>query len=379
MMNNKFVHQDGGQTEAIKTMQERLLLEAELQGKQDGANNKPATVHDYRVGILNKVQTTVQAFIDDNQQHHLPVSSAAIASKKKLANEKTINGLQARLNDVTIQLQAITAITKKNRPDGTDNMLRMVLLPLVILIGGADGWFSYDAWRNMSIQVAGAVAASFGVGIAVGIGAHLCADFIKKATDPLYRYLRYGGILTLYLAGFYFISYQRASVANYSPGEYAQALTQYATPNPVSAWTITLISFLLFWFALFTSLKLWRSPEELQKCRAYKEAEKERLSLLGEKKELESKIASLQKDTERIDKDTIGKLDFAKSVESSLVSFAQLVLGRYAEANILYRPDNTTPDFYSHSQQIRFKTYFTNSKNNDYEKNGDYYIELPRS
>lgn len=367
------------QIEAIKNMQERLLLEAELQGKQDGANNKPATVHGYRAGIYTKVQTTVQSFIDDNQQRHLPVSAVAVAGKKKATNDKRIAGLQARLNDVLIQLQTTTALTKKNRPDKTESMLRLFMLPLVILIGGADGWFSYDAWRNLSLQVAGAVIASTGVGLAVGIGAHLSADFIKKATDPVYRYLRYVGVLLLYLAGFYYISYLRTSAANYSPGEYAQTLTGYGTPEPVSAWTITLISFLLFWFALFTSLKLWRSPEELKKIRAYKEAEKERLSLVEEKQELESQITSLQKDAERIDKETISKLDFAKSVECALVSFSQLVLGKYIEANILYRSDNTTPDFFSNTQQIQFKTYFTNSKTDENEKDTTYYIELPRA
>src|ERR1700733_7141489 len=73
---------------ALNEIKGHLTTKVELQGAQDGAQDKPKTPDEHQALILNLIEVTVQKGLDLNQKRYLPISGGAAARLHEMEAEK---------------------------------------------------------------------------------------------------------------------------------------------------------------------------------------------------------------------------------------------------------------------------------------------------
>lgn len=349
----------------IQRLKGDLLVNIELQAKHHGARNIPFHIDEYRAHVFNAIETRVQVAIDSNQQRHLPISGMLIA--KKIQDEATAKeaSIQASLLDEEHQFKALQREIDRINLYGPSKYWRAFLHCILVLIAVSEGAMSYPAFRYAGFSTLAALAASFGVVAAVGVGAFFVSGYIRSSRNESIQHLRYALALGAYFTGFYFLGQLRADAINNAPKiDFASENAGIPVPSiSVCGCAIAAVSFLLFWLALFLCLRIWRNKRETDQERDYykKVARKEEAGAAIEL--LRGELQALRTTTNEQVGMALARFEYALSVENDLIGFARIAADRYKECNLRYRTDGLCPHFYSFPPQFQFNRFFNNSQN----------------
>jgi hypothetical protein len=353
----------------LNNLKQQVTERGELQGKQDGTQNKPKTADGHRALILNYIEVTVQGCIDRNQQRYLPVSGVAIARHIEIQAGKKVHDLRNSINDDEHSLRDAKNEAERLKPDVKLIAIRKWVLAALVFIACAEGFFSYVPFRHASFPVLAAIVASIAVAFGVGLSSHHLGGWIKQAKAWPQTAARYAVVLTLAIVGFSYLAMLRANAYNhkFNPTTSAHEAASH-TNSTTSASAIAVVSILLYWVALFLSARYFRTKEERLQEQAYEEK-------CGDVSRLENGIAGKEKEIVETtaNKNTeisvaFKKWEYALSIERMLINFAQEASEAYKQKNMRHRTDEVFPIFFSYKPQFNFNTFFTNVKAKQYEE-----------
>lgn len=348
----------------LKQLKDSLLRHAGLQGEQNGKENMPVTIGQFKAFILNKIQATIQSGINSNQQLLQPISGRVIANKIQNDAQSKVAELQSAINNGQHKKQQLQNEARNCKPDIKLSRTRKLILLMLTCIALSDGWFAYPAFRHMGMPTVAAFVACCGVAIAVGAGAHNLASFIRKATTKSHMLLRYLSVLSLYFTGFAIIGFFRAvaynHVSNLQVGTH-DIVASHATS--VSGLGIALVSFLLFWLGLFLSVKFWISADEQRQQQEYEDTCKELQEADTDLKKKHDEIHTIQAEKNTLSGSALAKYEYAVAIEKGLLSFSDIVIQAYIDKNMRFRSDNNCPEFFSNPPKLQYTLFFDTLKN----------------
>lgn len=356
---------NASQDDAISNLEKELVSYAELQAKHNGQNNEPVNETQFRVFILNRIESKVQAAIDYNQQTYLPVSGMVVANQINTEATKNIATMHSSLKDDEHKSCQLEIEKKKLTPDLSKRRIRMFVYIGAGIVALAEGYFANEALRQASFPWLSAFITSIGIAVAIGFGLHTLAGFILKAQTNLQRIIRYSVVLIPSFIGFYALGHLRASAYN-SLSKFDLHLNKILnTPmENISAWSITIISFLLFVVSLLFSIKFYKTNEEQRQ-------EQEYCNTCKECKEIKKRINAKHKAIKEINSEAKQKSDVALAryeaalaTENRLQAIAKQTLHAYINQNMRYRTDKQCPEFFSMLPSFNFKLFFDNLKKN---------------
>jgi len=336
----------------VPLFRETLTAFAELQGKHLGIEDRPRTLPEFKVGIGNFIQSSIQSALDQNHRSYLAYSELAHA--KYLENQAKIQCdlKQKEINHLELKLEKSKAEAKRLKPRAVRRWLRRIAFAGLAFVAVTDGILSYDAFRYQSYPVFVAIAASCMVTVLI-LGSHFLPKYVKAGSTARIRMARHALIVTLYSLGFCVISHFRSHAYSYH-----ESLGVDITPvtPAVNEFDFAVISTLGFMIAFYVTLQGWKTQEEIAQEDDYRAVlkEMEEISreigvLTAERRKLNSEAGTALKDATKIFED-------AKSAENALISSWDHVISHFGIVNSRFR--KTVPDIISNYPSPFFKTYF---------------------
>lgn len=353
----------------IKQTEEELIAHASLQGEQNGKENKPKTLDEFRVYLLNQLQTKIQKAINYNHQVHQPVSGLVVAQAFEQEANHKVKIIGKDVAEKEHQLQQLQRSFEELKPFRQNYILRVFVIFCLTLIACSDGWLSYPAFRCQNMPVIASILSSLGVAITVGIGAHLLGGYIRNTNEQRKKKIRYFFTLIIYFIGFLALGMMRVNA--YSTAANLDVNLEQNISVPVShvpVLALTLTSFFMFWLGLFLSIRFWTSKEELAKQQEYldrKDAVEKAISEINTQKVSIERIEA-EKNCNKAE--ALHRYEYALANEARLISIASQAIEKYIEKNMRFRTDNLCPHFFSQIPRLSFTTFFdklTNSNNHE--------------
>lgn len=345
---------------ALQEMKSRLLAKVELQGKQDGEQNKPKTPEEYQAFVLNLIEVTVQGAIDYNQQRYLPISGAVAAKAAENVAIKREHELQMAINDDEHALPGMELETKRLQPDVKLMHIRKWVFVGLVFIALTEGYLSYPAFRHSSFPVLPSIIASIAIAFAVGISSHYLGGYIKNAQNRTQFIWRYLVSMIPAIGGFSVLGSMRATAYNHVSS--LQVGSSYVTPQApsvASAAAITIVSILLYWVGLFLSSRFFRTRAERTQEHAYEEKCKELAAIQKGIKEKRDEIIRVR--YEKVAQMALAgkRFEYALYQEQQQINFSQMASEAYKQKNMRHRSDDC-PSFFSQRPQFHFTRFFDN-------------------
>jgi len=343
-------------------LEKELLLLAEVQGRQNGLDNKPLTEREFKALFLNKVESKIQGAIDENQRENLPVSGAVVAQARQKDANEIIAPLNASLNDKVMERRRLEERKKEFTPDIPKRQIRRLVYLLLVLISITEGFFAYGALRRMPMSMVMSVANSIGIAVAICIATHALAGYIGKAKTRRQFILRFILSVTPVFIGFYALGYLRAKGLNVSAQMDLNVHVITINRPGVSALAITILSFLLFLAALIVAIKYHKTEEEAKEDKEYDKACKELEIYQNQMEEIRIAIEKTRKEASEQSAQALERYEYSLAVENQLKSLGKQVVQEYIIKNLCYRTDNITPVFFSEPPAMNFRLFFDNLK-----------------
>jgi len=369
----KYVNPD--QEKHLNDFQNELIGHCQVEGKNTGLTETLKTEAQLRAFIMNHAEAKTQSEIDLNHQLNTPVSGMVIANKAQSDAREKINPLRASLTENEHQLKQLELQKKECSPDKQKRILRICVYVGACIIAIAEGDFGYEAFRAALIPKIPAIFTAFGIAVAVGFGSHFLGGYIKKAKTKLQRFLRYSVVLIPAFLGFYVIGNLRSNAYNEAVNLTSRVKgISLPTAGNVSAWSITIISFLLFLTALLFSIRVYKTEEERQKDQVYDRVSKEIKSILSKSKIAQNTIDEIQKEANEKVEEALARYEYALAIENRLQAIARHGIEAFKSANLRYRTDGIVPEFFSYPPPFRFKLFFDNLKTTRHEKDTPSYV-----
>ena len=344
-------------------LEKELLNHCEIQGRQNGLQNKPITEEEFRAYILNHIETKIQATLNENEQEHLPISGMVVAQKIQADAKEEINKLNAILADDEHKLWPLEERKKEKAPDLAKRRIRRWINTATGVIAVADGVFVYEAARAMPLPKIPALIIATAIAFAIGFGVHILAGFILKAKTKIQIAFRYCLVLIPAFIGFYVIGHIRAKAYNGIidlNNQIAGGSEQITTS--VSGLDITIISFLLFLAALLFSMRYYKSKEERLQEQEYDRICREIKDLKDKMEATRRKIKDIREEANQKSAEALARYEYALATERCLISLARKAMEVYKDSNLRYRTDGICPVFFSHPPPFNFQTFFNNNK-----------------
>jgi hypothetical protein len=211
----KFDNRKTSGADNFKTeLEKELMLFAEVQGKQNGIDNKPVTEREFKAQFLNKVESKIQDAIDENQRENLPVSGMVVAQTKQKEATEIINPLQSDLNDKGLEHRTLEERIKEFTPDLRKRRTRQLIYAGLVIISITEGFFAFGALRRIPMSFIPALINSAAIAAAIGIATHTLSGYIAKAKTRLEYLKRFLISVTPIFTGFYFLGILRAKGLN---------------------------------------------------------------------------------------------------------------------------------------------------------------------
>lgn len=347
----------------INALQEELTSYSEIQGRQNGIQNKPVTEPELRAYIMNAIESKVQSALDHNHQIYLPVSGMVLANKIQADAKGKITGIKSSLAEDEHKLGPLEDKKKELIADPKKRLIRMLVYIGAGVISLAEGYFAFEALRLAGFPKIAADCAALGIAIAIGFGTHILAGYIRKAQKPIQRIIRYSIVLIPAFIGFYVLGSLRASGYN-STIDLNPHLNGAFVPQSgaIEGWKITIISFLLFVAALIFSIKYYKTEEEYNQDLAYDNVCAEIKKLIATIKGKHDEIEAIQKEADIRSADALIRYEYAIACENSLQAIARKSLEKYSQSNLRHRTDGSCPNFFSYPPVFNFSLFFDKLK-----------------
>lgn len=343
-------------------LEKELLLFAEVQGKQNGIDNKPLTEREFKAQFLNKVESKIQGAIDENQREHLPVSGVVVAQTKQKEANEIINPLAASFNDKGLELRTLEERKKLCAPDLRKRKIRKLFNFILGLISITEGFFAYGALRRIPMAMLPALMNSIGVAAAIAVATHTLAGYIGKAKTRLQFLLRFFISVTPIFLGFSALGNLRAKGLNTAAQMDLNVHQSTATGSGVSAIAITTLSFLLFLAALIVAIKYHKTEEEMMQDAAYDKVCRELGQCQTKMEEIKTTIEKTKVEVSIQSAAALMRYEHALAIENQLRSLGKQVMQEYILKNLCYRTDGITPVFFAEPPTLNFRLFFDNLK-----------------
>lgn len=358
---------DPAQEAYLQQKKEHLLATIELQGRQDGSQNRPKTLDEYRAMALLYIEATIQSCINIIQQKYLPISGMGRAKIIEQDAVKKETEVQIALNEDERKLQVAEGEAKRLKPDVKLIIIRRWVMAGLIFIAAFEGWASYMPFRYSNFPILLALAASIGVAVAVGLASHHLGGGIRKATTTAQAVVRYLVALVPGIIGFGYLGVLRANAFNHTSRLAVGTHEVMNEPRCASAVAIAVISILLYWIGLFISAKFYRTQAERVQEEAYETKCVEVADLKASIAQKQAEINDIRQDKAQQIALAFATYEYALAQERGLISFAYEVAEIYKQRNLRHRTDGQCPDCFSHKPTFNFTTFFQNAKPQEHE------------
>ncbi|MBP6024909.1 hypothetical protein [Ferruginibacter sp.] len=343
-------------------LEKELMLFAEVQGKQNGIDNKPLTEREFKALFLNMVETKIQSTIDENQQENLPVSGVVVAQAKQKEANEIVNPLASSLNDKALEHRTLEEQKKSCTPDMRKRRIRKVVYFALAVISVTEGFFAYGALRRLPMAIIPALVNSVGVAAAIGIATHTLAGYISKAKTRLQFLIRFFISTAPIFIGFYALGYLRAKGLNTATQMNLNVHQSTVVDSGVSAIAITILSFLLFLAALIVVIKYHKTEEEIKEEKEFDKACRQLNECEKQMQEIKTAIERTKGEASIQSANALCRYEYALAVENRLKALGKQVVQEYIIKNLCYRTDTITPVFFSEPPALNLRLFFDNLK-----------------
>ena len=343
-------------------LEKELILLAEVQGKNNGLENKPVSEPEFRALFLNKIESKIQIAVDVNQQEHLPVSGVVVAQKNQADAGETVKPLAAGLKDKELEYRTLEENKKECTPDLRKRNIRRLVYLGATIIAIAEGFFAYEALRRVPLAKIPAFITSLGMTVALAFGTHILAGYIRKAKTRLQFILRFCISVIPVFIGFFVLGHLRAqgytTAAQMNLNVHQSTITQ---PG-VSGIGITILSFLLFLAALIFSIRYHKTEQEEAQEAQYDKACRELSQCENKMMEIRTAIEKTKGTASIQSAEALRRYEYALAIENRLKALGKQVVQEYILKNLCYRTDGLTPAFFSDPPALHFQLFFDNLK-----------------
>ncbi len=345
-------------------LENRLLAFAHTESMQQGAENKPKAIGEFKATILNSIQTKIQEEIHHNATEYLPISGMVVANTIQREAKEKIKPIQSMIKDIEHERQVCEGIKKQCTPDLSLKQMRKMVNLAAAAIAITEGFLAYEALRIAGLATIPSIATAIGIAVAIGFGTHYMAQFIKHATTKKQQIIRYAMVVIPAFVGFLALGNMRAagytttSQMNLTVGE------QPITHSGISGLTLATISFILFLVGLLFSVRFAKTKEEETIDRAFDTAchqEKDCETKINKAKKV---INHIQDDANTKTEEALRRFEYAKANENKLKCLGEKAIHEFATTNLRYRTDNVTPEFFANPPHLAYKTFFDTLTNN---------------
>ena len=343
-------------------LEKEMMLFAEVQGKNNGTENKPLFIPEFKALFLNTVESRLQGAIYDNQREYLPISGMVVAQKNQADAGETIKPLTASLRDKDLQHRKLEQCKKECTPDLRKRNIRRLVYLGASIIAIAEGFFAYEALRRVPLAKIPAFMTSLGITVALAFGTHILAGYIRKAKNRLQFILRFCISVIPVFIGFYVLGHLRAQGYTTAAQMNLDMHHEAAAQPGVSGIGITILSFLLFLAALIFSIRYHKTEEEEELEKQYDKACRELIHCEKKMMEIKTAIEKTKGNANSQSAEALKRYEYALSMENRLKALGKQVVEEYILKNLCYRSDGLIPLFFSEPPTFHFQLFFDNLK-----------------
>lgn len=344
----------------------RLIGLASTQGASDGEQNTPLHADDYKVRIVDVVQTTIQESLS-KLAITIPTISGIILAKS-IANSaaEKIRRIRTDLLEDELQLKEVIRELTVNRPNAAFNIVIYVIHCCLVFIGAAEGAINLPSFLAMGLPYYNAVITAIAAALIVIVGSVYFAGVIRRAPSPGTRNKRLCAVLAAYLLLFSILGQFRLHAISNVPAEITD-LSEITLSNqsvdPCTVWGIVGTSFLMFCLGLLACIRYTRSKEELGRLRVYKENMARATELEQKVNAAKSEIKAIESASELEQKRAIKDYEAALAYQARYIALGERTLKIYNKANLLHRSDGICPDFFTTLPPLTYNCVFQHSSN----------------
>ncbi|MBY0481743.1 MAG: hypothetical protein K2Q21_10330 [Chitinophagaceae bacterium] len=366
-MNQQITHcslTDTDQETMIIDLERELLGYSQLQGQQNGQQNKPTNEVEFRSLILNHAEIAVQSAISKNHERNLPISSIVVAKSIKSEAEKKIALIQSLIQKDEHLLRPVLERVTKLMPDKKNRFVGTAVNFAIGIISAAEGVFAYDSLRATSFPKITALVTATGIMVAIAVTTHIGSRFIRKAKTVKQKVGRYFLVLIPAVIGFFALATIRSNAYN-TIAELNFKLNNTPTLTHTSQpLVICIISFIIFLTGLVLAVKFYKTYEQRKQEQAYDQA-------CSERDEIQQRIAANKQQIEMIEKETnikveeaLARYELAVATENRLQVIGRQAVEVYISHNLRHRTDQQYPAFFANLPTLKYKLFFDNLKKN---------------
>lgn len=349
---------DATQDATISNFEKEIIIYAETEGMHMGMQNKPEA-EEGLYPFVKHIEAKVQHLHERNHQAQLPIHGRVVAQKMQTDTKVKIQNLQPKLNDEEHRVRQLQEEKKQVKPDWKKQLLRRCIHVVIAFIAGAEGYFTYEATRYASFPLLAAAVTAAAIALGIGFGSHFFAGYILKAQTKLQRFIRYSLILVPSALFFYLLGHLRADAYN-------NIINLTLTPTDImlpptggiSAWAITLFSYIIFILSLFFSIWVYKTKEEREQEKRYEAVCKEITQCKKTMEILQTAINQSVQETNQKVAESLERYEYAVAIEKRIQAIAHQALFAFIEKNLRYRTDGICPECFSNPPAFQFTPFF---------------------
>lgn len=355
------------QQKQISSMKQELIVIAETIGKENGMENKPASVEEFNLFFGNKAKNTLQTFLYKNHEHYTPIAGMYLANEIRKAGAEKKQKLNAELSDTTLEKNQVEARRKPLFPDKRLLKIRLFIYLLLILLAIVEAVYTFKAFRSKGMDMLTSLSSGVGMAITV-LCTHFLAKWCKNAPNKLVRFFRL--MISLAIPGILFYGIAMIRIDGYAiENQFKNLLPGHNQPSlSADALDLFLISYIFYLVGFFLSYFFAKTKEESEQEKEFNKLTDECHRLHVKVDGLKGQITTIEKTTYEKSKEALENLEKAIATEREIESIAPEVLQHYIDKNLRHRTDGI-PAFYNNLPQLQFQKFFDNihTKNNNNE------------
>jgi hypothetical protein len=352
------------QNDSVQALGKELSIYGEIEGMNNAKHNKPEYITEFKTYLLNPLHSKIQIAIEENQKQHLGVSGMFEAQKHQQdANEK-IKPLQSTLEDEAHKKATLEQKKNDCKPDLKKRLIRKWINIGVIILSILEGYFIFRTFQISGLSSLESLLYGLGVGLVLGLATHLLAGFLQNWKNRRYFWLKLVAITIPVFVIFLYFGSMRATMYSTAQGLNIDPTATTNNQSSVSGILLAMISFCMFFVALFAAAKYHKTKAEKVQDGEYDKVCKEIIVCDKKQKEIQKEISLINEDASIKSIEALQRYEYAKSTEQQLKAIAVKVINDYIAKNVRHRTDNHIPEFFSNPPQLHFTSFFDNLNNN---------------
>lgn len=356
-MNNKtYQHQtlrDQGYEKELDAKKSNMRVQVETLAKDHASQNTPNSVDELSSLAIGFIEKLVQSPINFNQQHFQPLTLNANWKDTETSTNLKIERIDADTKHLTGEQQILknkltqaAALLRKKR------LLKVLMVALVVM-AVADSLLNIVSFRYYRISTIGSYFGASSIAICIVFGVHQLGKYINKATSINKRIVRMVIAIAPYIVGFTVLGYMRLGYLS----EGNRGGTGLA-----STLCITALSILSVLLALYLTSHWVLTSQEVKEYDSLQNAKTKLKEVVKQLEDLGKERAQLERELREYSDYVRSLLEYALSIEQSLVDFADELLDVYKRVNLNYRKFTVIPPCFLSRAFFQFNRFYNSFK-----------------